>query len=159
MNKKEISHEYYHEYYLAHRDKIKARHLAYYQSHKVERQNYYSKNRDKIRAQNLGYYYSQKQEVLAKQKEYKRRHTIRYGSEYKKKTGKKDIYGLNKPLYPLDNQCPYCGRQISLTYHHWRDEDYNDGVWLCRRCHSRLEHLLWSMPIKKDAIIDVLKIN
>lgn len=54
------------------------------------------------------------------------------------------IYGLNKPPYPSNNCCPYCGKNTRLAFHHWDDSNYNDGIWLCRSCHFGIEGVMKS---------------
>lgn len=39
-------------------------------------------------------------------------------------------------------QCEMCrksGENKRLVYHHWDDEDYSKGLWICQRCHNIAE--------------------
>lgn len=129
MGKKEDAHRYY----LRHREAIIAKGIAYYNAHKEALKEYYKINRDKYLERSLRSYYHNKAKVLAYQKQYKRQHVIRYHDS------SKDIYGLNKPPYPTNGCCTYCGRKNHLTFHHGDNPNPNDGIWLCMRCHMVLE--------------------
>ncbi len=46
----------------------------------------------------------------------------------------------HKRHYPFDEKCEVCGRgQRRLGYHHWDDNDYSKGIWVCIPCHNLAE--------------------
>lgn len=56
-----------------------------------------------------------------------------------------DLYGTKRD-YPKDRKCELCGaegknkRRIDpLDYHHWDDKNISKGMWLCQKCHRRVE--------------------
>lgn len=66
------------------------------------------------------------------EREYRRRFYIGCGSRYK---GHR-IRAVGKRPYPNDRACEVCkiiGKR--LVYHHWLDDDYSVGLWVCWRCH------------------------
>lgn len=44
----------------------------------------------------------------------------------------------NKRPYPQDECCELCRRHrpMKLVYHHWNDQNFALGIWICRPCHS-----------------------
>jgi len=101
----------------------------------IYHQNYYQQNREKLRAYQREYYQAQRQEILSQQKQYKRSKVIRHRLNGKSN----DLYGVNKAPYPVDSLCQVCRRALQLTYHHWDDADYSDGLWVCTHCHIAIE--------------------
>ena len=47
------------------------------------------------------------------------------------------IYDLNKRSY--SETCEICGKNTHLVYHHWDDNNYSKGIWVCVRCHLIIE--------------------
>jgi len=49
----------------------------------------------------------------------------------------------NKREYPSDNKCEICKRDkpLKLGYHHWNDNDFSKGMWICRMCHFAVHWL------------------
>lgn len=90
------------------------------------------------RSKSLQYYYDHKQEVLARQKLYKRQHVLRYWENGQTH----DVYGVNKKPYPSDSKCMACRHKSLLCYHHSNDHDITDGIWLCHCCHRLIESLI-----------------
>ena len=124
-------------YYLKHRDEILVK-------QRIRNRQNYKDNRERLLNQCLNYYYSHKDERIAYQKEYKRKHVIRYGNKSKRKS----IYGLNKPSYPENGCCPQCGRKALLGFHHWDDNNPNNGQWLCTSCHFALHRAIKNPNLK-----------
>lgn len=102
------------------------------------------------RSKSLTYYHANKAMVLAKQKIYKRQHILRLAD--------REIRGVNKAPYPEDGRCPCCGTiKRILQWHHWADSDYNDGLWMCTKCHFVLGNLFRQMPLKAEELRRELK--
>ena len=40
---------------------------------------------------------------------------------------------------PYTSNCEICGKNTKVVYHHWDDNDYSKGLWLCLRCHNVAE--------------------
>lgn len=40
---------------------------------------------------------------------------------------------------PRPRVCELCGVVSRLEYHHWDEEDFSKGLWLCWRCHTFAE--------------------
>lgn len=132
-------------------NKVQAYRKAYYENRKEYFRQYSLKHKVRLKALWSARYQAKKQEILAKQKIYRRQHTLNLGNNH-------IIYGLNKAPYPINGRCPYCRRDgLRLGYHHWSNVDFNDGVWLCCRCHIRLELLIKSMPFIASKLIASLK--
>jgi len=56
------------------------------------------------------------------------------------KNGKRILfYGIQKRDFPKDNLCELCQekpiRKSKLAYHHWDDDDFKKGLWICWECH------------------------
>jgi len=55
------------------------------------------------------------------------------------------LYMNNRPIRvsgkrPRPELCELCNRDSRrLVYHHWDDENYSKGLWLCWRCHNVAE--------------------
>lgn len=48
------------------------------------------------------------------------------------------LCGLNKRKYT--SVCEVCNKQKNrLEYHHWDNNNYNKGIWVCGRCHRGCE--------------------
>lgn len=89
--------------------------------------NYRKEHLEACRAYGLAYYYKHKKERLDKD----RIQTLTLGDG-------RTITGLNKRPYP--NHCEVCTREgLRLSYHHWDDNDYNTGIWVCLPCHRMAE--------------------
>ncbi len=41
-----------------------------------------------------------------------------------------------RPYSPI---CEICSRERRTVYHHWDNNDYSKGLWLCGACHSAAE--------------------
>ncbi len=81
----------------------------------------------------LIYYY-------AKGRDYRRQHKLRLRGRV--------IRGVNKAPYPENGGCPCCGgTERRLQWHHWADENYNNGLWMCTKCHFMLEGVLRQMRL------------
>ena len=50
------------------------------------------------------------------------------------------IYGLRKRDYP-DNGCEICNNKGRLVYHHWDNNNYSQGIWVCYKCHRVIERI------------------
>lgn len=76
-------------------------------------------------------------QARAKQIEYKR--------EYYRKGYIGQVIGGKLVMVPAPGKrtrpevCELCGRVRKLLYHHWDDENYSRGLWLCLRCHNVAE--------------------
>lgn len=135
---------YNREKYLRNRDKILARQKTPEQ--KAKQQKYYVENRDKF----LKYYEDHKEERITYSKQHRRLHRV-CG-----KGNNPQIYGVNKPLYPIDERCEYCHRVSfkSLHWHHWSDDVPEDGFWVCQGCHRHIEFLFRHATDKTKFIND-----
>jgi len=52
-------------------------------------------------------------------------------------TGRKRLLGEKRKW---TNICELCGNKRKvLPYHHWDDNDLRKGVWLCGKCHHKIE--------------------
>lgn len=54
-------------------------------------------------------------------------------------TDNRYISGLNKREHP--GKCEICNTKTRLYYHHWDNNNYSKGMWLCMRCHLKAECL------------------
>jgi len=92
------------------------------------------------------WYVTNRNQILAKNKEWRRMHCIDYGRSREKRL----ITGLNKRLYPKGSKCELCSRECNnkLKYHHWDDTNLNKGIWICHVCHSFAERV-------DDGVVDI----
>lgn len=91
----------------------------------------YWRNPEKHRERHRRYWWIHREEWIKKRRERDRR-TILHLSNGKR------IRGLNKRSRPDD--CELCNEDHRmLYYHHWDDNNYNIGLWLCHRCHYKVE--------------------
>ncbi len=84
-------------------------------------------------------YYNNKEKILARQKEYRRNHSL----QYKTNGHSASLYGVNKRPYPSDGKCEAC--RVSnkwICYHHSDDNNIEHGIWLCRNCHNIVEWVI-----------------
>jgi len=96
---------------------VKSPQHKYYEQHRAERIAYAKQ-----------YYRKHKEHLNVKRRERRRLTQIHYCK------GKLIIGNLRKTPYPTDELCQICKRKQHLTYHHDGD-DYNNGIWICNRCH------------------------
>lgn len=122
------------EYRIAHREEEIARGRKYRVIHKKEQatyaREYYAIHKEKIAARNKKW--------RTKNKDYANRYRRNYSRQKELGTNGKRLYGLNKRLYT--GSCELCGRANGrLAYHHWDDDNYNLGIWVCLPCHCFVE--------------------
>lgn len=126
-----ISKEKKHEYYLAHREKMLSQTKNYQATHKnhvaAVRKVYLEKNKERIAKRHHDYYI--------------KKGMINYGVKANGRH-KPTIFGVNKAPFPDDGRCPSCGMKSRLNWHHWSDDNPDDGLWLCVGCHTVLHRLI-----------------
>ena len=60
---------------------------------------------------------------------------VRWNRQHSLSTTNGRVWGLRKRERP--NNCELCDRQTqSLDYHHWDDNNFNNGLWFCNWCHG-----------------------
>ncbi len=94
---------------------------------KYQRQYYLTHRNQKIESAKRRYQ-KHRDEILIK----RRQTVIRYNDHTK------NIRNVKKPPYPEDGLCPYCRSNKRIQYHHWSDNNPNQGIWLCASCHVLL---------------------
>jgi hypothetical protein len=99
----------------------------YYHTHKAEQRSRERKNR-------ANPIYAEKERKRLR--EYSRKHILRQWT----KEGKLTKVKCNKR--PWTQICEVCGSELGLrAYHHWDDNHYDNGMWLCRYCHIFAENV------------------
>jgi len=82
-------------------------------------------------------------------REYVRTRTRNYMRKYRLGISTGSVRGkisvLGKRDYPKNHCCELCHRNKLLHYHHWNNNDFSHGMWICVRCHSGI-HWLEEFP-------------
>ncbi len=67
-------------------------------------------------------------QILEQKRSHNRAHYI--------KTKGRLFFVVGKRAYPDNQLCEVCGyRNLRLSYHHWNDNDFSKGLWVCYSCH------------------------
>jgi hypothetical protein len=70
-----------------------------------------------------------KERIKIRRKNKLRKTSIRYGNG-------NDIKNIIKRNYPKDEKCEICKKNGKrLVYHHWDNDNFLKGIWICNRCH------------------------
>jgi len=123
------------------RDKLKAYYQRNRQRIRKRSTEWRERNREKFRECARRSYWKHRDKRLKKLKEwrqqsreeildYNRSHVIRYHGYA--------IVG-DKRSYPPNGQCELCGEKRRLVYHHWDNDNFKLGLWLCPHCHILAE--------------------
>jgi len=83
---------------------------------------------------------SQSKESMKKYREKHRNHIRDYHRQRwiksRDENGKQILIRANKRLYPKNDICEICGKQVvKLDYHHWDKNNPDNGIWCCVVCH------------------------
>lgn len=95
------------------------------------------------------YYKEHCGEILKKRREYRR-------ESWKGKIRTRTERLINK-LWIKPSQCSICGENVYIEAHHPDHNKRNEIIFVCRRCHSRLDK--WRFECPQDKIIDLLSFN
>lgn len=76
------------------------------------------------------------QKWIENNREYVRERTRNYMRKHRIGQSSIDFRNVkNKRNYPINNKCELCSETVRLIYHHWNDNDFSKGIWICRKCH------------------------
>ena len=119
-------------------------------------QRYYQENKERLKQKSKEWYDNNREQSIERSKNYHRTHreTVR-ANQRRTSLCTRDsdgnqivIQGLNKRAYT--GFCELCkAKGLKLNYHHWDNENYNKGVWLCYRCHILSEMVESSLNIQE----------
>jgi hypothetical protein len=72
-----------------------------------------------------------------KNRDWQRKHRVRNKKTY-------DVLQGNKAPFPEDKKCQVCGKipDYQLQYHHFDDDNLNQGIWVCKSCHKKIHNAL-----------------
>lgn len=97
---------------------------------------YYQEHKECLNERRRKYYQEHREQMDEHDKIYKRKHVLGTMINGKKVT----FWGLNKRPYPEKDRCEICGEEnMRLNYHHWDDNNPNQGIWSCNKCHALVE--------------------
>jgi len=105
-------------------------------------QRYYQENKESLKQRSKKWHTDNREKANEKSRVYNRTHkeTVRANQRRTSLCTRDNdgnqiiIQGLNKRAYT--GFCELCKEEgLKLNYHHWDNENYNKGVWLCYRCH------------------------
>jgi hypothetical protein len=66
---------------------------------------------------------------------------------------RKDIHGIkNKRPYPVPQRCEICNEEKRLVYHHWNNNNFSKGMWICQKCHNAAH---WLETFKPSLFYDL----
>ena len=102
------------------------------------------KNPEKQRERQKRYFQEHKEELRDKKRARYHRNIERYRLYYRDYHRRHTVVSTNRVFYALNKRpylgsCELCGRNdqnTRLAYHHWDDEQPQQGLWLCSRCHQ-----------------------
>jgi hypothetical protein len=126
------------------------------------RQRYYQEHKEELCKYSRDYRRQHRDEILPKLREYRQLHNTEHQESqrrtrlYTRDENGKAIYvtGLNKRPYP--GSCEICkGENSKLCYHHWDDNNYSKGIWVCVKCHTFVEMIEKDMPINE--LVEIYK--
>jgi len=102
--------------------------LEHREAHLAEKKRYRERHKEQIRLYNLNW---------------QRKNTIKTRLLGENKLDKEQRFFVEgKRQYPLDNLCEICRveREKGLVYHHWDDDDFSCGIWVCKSCHNAIHY-------------------
>ena len=131
------------------RDKINAQKR---EAHKRDREKISErrqKKKEQMKIYKKRYYEEHYEEILRKRRDYRR-------ESWKGKIRTKTERLINK-LWIKPSQCSICKWGGYIEAHHPDHNKRNEIVFVCRKCHSRLDN--WWFECPQDKIIDLLSFN
>lgn len=137
------------EYRITNRDKInKQKRDAHKRDREIVSERRWEK-REQIKIYRKKYYEEHYEEILKKKRDYRR-------ESWKGKIRTKTERLINK-LWIRPDECSICGWKCKTQAHHPSHDKRNEIIFVCQRCHSRLDN--WWFECPQDKIIDLLSFN
>jgi len=137
------------EYRTINRDKInKQKREAHKRNREVISENG-QKKKEQMKIYRTKYYEEHYEEILRKRRDYRR-------ESWKGKIRTKTERLINK-LWIRPDECSICGWKCKTQAHHPDHNKRNEIIFVCQRCHSRLDS--WWFECPQEKIIDLLSFN